>query len=59
MFDMHCSGCGFLLNRIDSIDGAMRVSHTPPIKEVDELPNFTNRMEVNYVAESEDGEQTT
>ena len=51
MFDMHCSGCGFLLNRIDSIDGAMRVSHTPPIKEVDELPDFTNHMEVNYVGE--------
>ena len=55
MFDMHCSGCGFLLNRIDSIDGAMRISHTPPIIEVDELPDFTNHMEVNYVAErSED-----
>ena len=53
-FDMHCSGCGFLLNRIDSIDGDIRITHTPPIKEVDELPDFTNRIEVNYMAESED-----
>lgn len=51
IFDKHCNGCGFLLHRIDDVDGEMVVYHTPQIKEVDELPNFTNRMEVNYVAE--------
>lgn len=53
-FDMHCSGCGFLLNRIDSIDGEIRITHTPPIIEVDELPEFTNCIEINYAEESED-----
>lgn len=51
VFDMHCCGCGFLLNRIDSIDGDIRITHTPPIKEVDELPEFTNCIEINYVGE--------
>ena len=56
IFDKHCNGCGYLLNRIDSIDGAMRISHTPPIKEVDELPDFTKHMEVTYIS-NDKGEQ--
>ena len=51
MFDRHCRGCGFLLDRIDDVDGEMRFSHTPPIIEVDVLPDFTKRMEVTYVRE--------
>ena len=56
MFDKHCWGCGYLLNRIDDVDGEMMVSHTPPIIEVDELPNFTKNIEITYVGDRE-GEQ--
>ena len=55
MFDMHCSGCGFLLNRIDSVDGTTIFSHTPPIKEVDELPVFPT---LPYLAESDGNGKT-
>ena len=51
MFDKHCRGCGFLLDRIDAVDGVMRISHTPPIVEVDTLPDFTKNIEITYIGE--------
>lgn len=52
-FDRHCRGCGYLLLRIDDIDGGLRISHTPPIIEVDDLPEFSKRIDIIYCGEEQ------
>lgn len=45
-FDRHCKGCGYMLHRIDDVVDGLRISHTPPIIEVDELPEFSKRIDI-------------